>query len=433
MTSHVFRTQIRRALLRPVAYSVALVILAGAGLAARAQDGFLTEKTLEEAPASLEDQIKALGDKGVLFQFNYWGEAWLNASGGVRRGGDYEGLLKIELTLDLEKLVHWDGATLYASMLYPHGNGISYRYVHDYNLLSSIDAYDSVRLYELWLQQTLFDGKFSIRVGQLSIDTNFAVSNNSALFLNTIFGTIGTVDHDVTSPTYPVGSEGILFRGDVTPSIYAQAMAVDDYPGLQNYDDKYGTQFGPNRSHGVLAFYEAGYIPDPPGGTAPLQASYKLGGFYDSQFHPDTSSGTSSHGDYGFYAVADQPLYLAPGSTKDTPRGLSGFAHVSYAPDQRNPVVYYFDTGFDYTGLLPGHPTDVLGAAFSFERLGTDVDLASGAPVISHHEHVIEITYLDNLTTWFNVQPDFQYIINPGGFGKISNAAVFGIRFNVTF
>jgi porin len=421
------------ALLRAVGYSTALAILTLASLTSHAQDGFLMQKAVEEAPASLENQIKALGDKGVLFQFNYWGEAFGNFSGGVERGGDYEGLLKIELTLDFQKLIHWDGATLYASMLYPHGNGISEKYVHDYNLLSNIDAYDSVRLFELWLQQTLFDGKFSIRVGQLTTDNNFFVSNNSALFINSAFGTLGTLLHDVDSPIYPVGSEGIKIHYDINPSIYAQAMAMDDDPGLQNYGNKYGIQFGPDRSHGVLAYYEAGYIPHPPDGSSPLQAAYKLGGFFDSQFHPDISNGTSSHSDYGFYVVADQPLYLAPSSTKDSPEGLSGFARLSYAPDQRNPVVYYFDSGFNYSGLLPGHPTDVLGAAFSFERLGTDVDLDSGAPVISHHEHVIEVTYLANLSSWFNVQPDFQYIINPGGFGKIPNAAVFGIRFNVTF
>jgi porin len=61
------------------------------------------------------------------------------------------------------------------------------------------------------------------------------------------------------------------------------------------------------------------------------------------------------------------------------------------------------------------------------------VYLASGAPVLSHHENVLEITYLANLTEWFSLQPDFQYIFNPGGFGRTPNAAVAGIRFNVTF
>jgi len=413
--------------------AVALAILALGAISGRAQDGFLSQKALEGAPASLEDEIKALGDKGALFQFNYWGEAFANLSGGVRRGGDYDGLVKISLKLDLQKLVQWDGATFYASALYPHGNGITDHYVHDYNILSNIDAYDTVRLSELWLQQSCFSGSFSIRAGQLVTDNDFFVSTNGGLFINSAFAVIGTVLHDVIPPIYPVASEGLRVHLDVTPSFYIQAMAVDDNPGAQNYDNKHGVQFGPSASHGVLGFYEAGYIPNPPANGSPLQAAYKLGGFFDTQFHPDLSNASTSHGDCGFYAVADQPLYISPAGTKDSPQGLSGFARLSYAPDQRNAVVYYFDAGFNYTGILPGRPTDILGAAFSFERLGTDVEQASGAPVLSHHEHVLEITYQANFTSWFSLQPDFQYIINPGGFGRTPNAAVAGVRFSLTF
>ncbi len=225
--------------------AVALAILAFAAITGRAQDGLLTQKSLEDAPAGLEGGIKALGDKGALFQFNYWGEAFANLSGGVRRGGDYEGLLKISLNLDLRKLVQWNGATIYASMLYPHGNGITDQYVNDYNVLSNIDAYDSVRLFEFWFQQTFFDGRFSIRLGQLTTDNDFFVSNNSALFINSALGTIGTVLHDVVAPIYPVGSQGIRLHYDFTPSFYVQAMAMDDNAGAQNLNDKRGTQSAP--------------------------------------------------------------------------------------------------------------------------------------------------------------------------------------------
>jgi carbohydrate-selective porin OprB len=46
---------------------------------------------------------------------------------------------------------------------------------------------------------------------------------------------------------------------------------------------------------------------------------------------------------------------------------------------------------------------------------------------------VIELTYLANICPNFSLQPDIQYIINPGGFGKASNALVAGVRFNLTF
>ena len=37
-------------------------------------------------------------------------------------------------------------------MLYPHGESLTDKYVHDLNRVSNIDAYDSVRLYDLWFE-----------------------------------------------------------------------------------------------------------------------------------------------------------------------------------------------------------------------------------------------------------------------------------------
>ena len=87
-------------------------------------------------------------DAGVTPLINYTGEELANLSGDTGQGGNYEGLLKLGLTLDLEKLVKWTGGSLYFAVLYPHGLGITNRYVHDYNVLSNIDAYDSWRLFE---------------------------------------------------------------------------------------------------------------------------------------------------------------------------------------------------------------------------------------------------------------------------------------------
>jgi carbohydrate-selective porin OprB len=115
---------------------------------------------------------------GVTFAGEYTGEIFGNLSGGIQQGASYEGLLKLTLQLDLKKILDWDGASIYASALYPHGNGLSSQYTGDFNLLSSIDASDSVRLFELWFQQKFFEsvdsnranvsrrGILSIRVGK---------------------------------------------------------------------------------------------------------------------------------------------------------------------------------------------------------------------------------------------------------------------------
>jgi porin len=413
-------------------------LLAMAGIAAGGQESAAPSPASPATPldpaAIIEGGLKPLADRGATLQVAYQGGALAGLSGGYARGGTYEALLTVSLKLDLRKLVSWNGATFYVSGLDPQGTSLTGRYVHDYNVVNSVDAsYNSVRLFELWLQQALWDGKFTIRIGQLTTDNDFFNSPNAALYINSIFGTMGPEAHNADLPTYPLASEGVRVHADLTPSLYLQAISVNDNPGFPATDNHHGVRFGFNSTHGVLSYLEAGYTPPQAANATMPGADYKVGGFYDTQFHPDVATATDSHGTYGFYLMTDQPLYTAPGSTADSPRGVAGFARFSAAPDQRNPVVYYFDAGLNGTGLLPGRPKDVLGAAFSFERLGTDVQLASGAPVISHHEHVIELTYLANLTDHLAIQPDIQYIINPGGFYRTPNALVAGVMFNLTF
>lgn len=48
-------------------------------------------------------------------------------------------------------------------------------------------------------------------------------------------------------------------------------------------------------------------------------------------------------------------------------------------------------------------------------------------------EMVLEFTYQVRLTNWLIVQPDLQYIINPGGTTDFENALVIGARAAVTF
>lgn len=56
-------------------------------------------------------------------------------------------------------------------------------------------------------------------------------------------------------------------------------------------------------------------------------------------------------------------------------------------------------------------------------------------------ETLIEVTYQVQVTPWWQIQPDIQYVLNPGGgildhvnpFRVLSNELVAGIRTNVTF
>ena len=56
---------------------------------------------------------------------------------------------------------------------------------------------------------------------------------------------------------------------------------------------------------------------------------------------------------------------------------------------------------------------------------GGDFRAATGA---EGHETAIELTYRARITDGLEVQPDIQYIVNPGTDPALDNALVFGIR-----
>ena len=380
-----------------------------------------------EAPAQ---QPQAAQAKAIWFPFSYTGEALGNLSGGYKRGAIYEGLLDVGLQGDLGKIVGWNGASFLVSGLYPHGPSLTNNFVHDFNSVSNIDAYDSIRLYETWIQQDLADGKLSIRAGQILSDTEFFISDNAALFINGAFGELPIVSQNLSAPAFPVARPGVRIRWAATDSISVQTGVFDGNAGNPAVNNKHGVDWKLNPEDGVLAISEVAFNRYGEQSKRGLRGLYKFGAFFHSSMANQAFPGRAAHADFGGYFIADQQLWSEPG--KDD-QGLSGFFRVGGAPDGRNTVPFYFDTGLNYKGLLPGRDKDTAGIGFSYTKLSPNLRGTDGAPFSSHHEAILEATYNVQANDWLTVQPDFQYIFNPGASQNLPNALVAGIRFNVTF
>jgi porin len=87
----------------------------------------------------------------------------------------------------------------------------------------------------------------------------------------------------------------------------------------------------------------------------------------------------------------------------------------------------------DYTELLPGRNKDIAGIGFCYAKRSPNLCDEAGEPFGSHHKASLETTYKVQVKDWLAVQPDFQYIFNPGACESLPNALVAGIRFNVSF
>ena len=146
------------------------------------------------------------------------------------------------------------------------------------------------------------------------------------------------------------------------------------------------------------------------------------------------------HGNYGIYAVADQTVWQ---SAADSSRNLNIFARIMGAPDTQNLIDFSFNGGVTLASPLPGRDNDQAGIDFGLGKVSSraaGLDRDAGVTARGTEE-LIELTYQAQIIPWLAVQPDFQYIVHPGGgvadpddpAHNLRNEFVAGVRAVTTF
>lgn len=377
-----------------------------------------------------------LADLGIDFSPVYTGEVMNEAAGGHAGNRTiYDHNLNLPLTVDLEKALGWRGATFHANAFWLAGRSLTDDCIGDLANISNISAYPTWRLNELWLAQTFWDKKASIKIGSLATDSDFFVPAASALFLNSSFGCFSLIAANLPNPPiYPVAAPGVRFWVQPDPRVYFQVGIYDGDSGAQDVN-KNGTDFHLAQADGALIFSEIGYNLHPGADDKTLDGALKIGSFIHTKSlqtwsHLIAGSGDPQSLNFGVYGIAEHDLYKRDGQK------LTGFIRGGGAPDDRNVIGWYLDAGLNFTGLLPGRANDVAGIAFArstFSRSYGDYVQATDGFRLSGAEMVIEATYRAQITPWWTVQPDLQIILAPSGDPKCDTALVVGLRTGISF
>ena len=413
---------------------------------------------------------KSLEDKGLTFSVNEVSEVWANLTGGLRTGATYDGLTTAALKLDLAKLANWPGATFYVNAYQIHGFGPSNNFVGNQQFVTNIEATPSTKLYDLWLEQSLYNDRVSIRIGQQGMNDEFMTSKASEIFLNGSFGYPDVNERDLPSsgPNYPLA----------TPMARAKVKISDQFTYIGAIFN--GDPAGPGRGTGpeeedpqIRDFSGTAFrLQDPPlivnelwydvGGDKPsasLPGIYKIGAWvhtgtfglsknnYTGTPLPFTVPAPLYRGNFAIYALADQMVWRKPGAKDE---GITLFGLVLGAPDDRNAEDLYAEGGFSWKGVIESRPEDSFGVAFAFAHtsnafrsLGEEsVALTGNGKLYATNETIIEATYLYKAAPWWTLQPDIQYVVNPSaslppdspGVTTIpKNALVIGLRTKIDF
>jgi len=400
-----------------------------------------------------------LAGRGVTFAVNYIGDALGNPVGGFAQGTRYIGRLDVELAVDMQKAVGWNGLKFFANGYQIHGESISALNLGVLMPASFIEALPSSRLFEIYLEQSLLDDHMSLRVGQLSADSEFAVSESGAAFLNGSFGwpSILGINLPDGGPSYPLASPGarLAFNPNDTLGFLVGVFSADpagNCPAAEPPEDcnPYGVLF-PFTSPLVIAEAAIKYNR----AEGELAGKLKLGMWRDfGRNVPDAIGnnglpigligvpGSRAENDYGFYAILDQMVYRLPGP--GAPRGITLFGSYMQAPPKGNLIQHYFEAGVTLYGLMDERPHDMLGVGVIYTGVSAQVvDFYEriGWPVVPSFESVLEVSYTAEIARGLYLQPDFQYFWNPGGHTSdpndprvaIPDAAVFGLRTTINY
>ena len=425
-----------------------------------------------------------LADEGITISLEWQSDVFVNVRGGIREGAVTDGLLRLGLDFDcrrLTQLAFFNDSEVHVQEVYPYGTDIS-KLVGDIGGVNNNAAYNSPRLYELWFQKGFQMGTIisSVRIGLMGADQEFDVNGTGSLFINSSFGAPLGLSGNAPIPTYPFTALG--FRVDFSAGnernikvnfrsgVYDGNSAAPKFgpfavgaPASPAYN-KYGVDFHLNPNAGLIFLNELDFDflrREPP--AVPAKNSERwffgpghllIGGFYATNRFENTYEAELQNfgapsaptrvrevsGDYGIYVLLEQRFYEeAPGS----PNGLFLFGRGCRLPDDRNFITVSVDAGAVYKGVFrrQSGSQDSFGIAFAYNSVS---DKVRHAVAVARNERVqgvlnfesepiLEATYVLPVTTHWQLQPDVQWVIRPGGTDALRNALVIGLRSSLTF
>lgn len=393
-----------------------------------------------------------LSSHGISLGIQETSEYLGNLSGGTRQGFEYDGLTQVVGQLNTQRAFGHYGGLFNISFLNIHGKNLSTDNLQSLQTASGIESAPSTRLWEAWYDQKFLDeDRLDVKVGQISIDQEFMVSNNALYFVNTMFGWPALPSYDMPGGgnAYPLSAFGARISARPVDGVTVLAGVFNGTPLGSNGDNLHGTSFPWSGGKLYIAEMQFAYPAlgsmVEPGQSQPLGWTYRLGAWYNTRndFSAISASGQDAglqySGNYAVYAVADKLVWRDP---IDPNRTVAVFGRVMGTPlTDRNLVDFSMNAGLVFHSFFRNRPADTFGVGMGYTHVSNQApqQVLQNLDSIPHGEVFAELTYQYQLKPWIQIQPDIQYVVNPGagvvdtGDTRIKNELVVGVRTNISF
>jgi len=356
------------------------------------------------------------------------GELALDLVGVVSGGNDHQvhEVDKTTLTadIDFEKLTGWSGGS--GSVTLQHtSTGLPNAATGSLQGINNIEAgQSSTRLFEAWVQQA-FGDKGSVRVGLQDLNGEFGVTDSSALLLSPESGMASEIA--ATGPggpsIYPKAGLALRLVLSPTENTYFQAAAYNARVGSLGDAGGIDTSF----DDGVIQIIEGGWT----GAGKLAVGAWRYSKSQDDLFDTDLLGDPIKRTSQGAYIMAEHRL-VDGGEMGLT---VTGFVRTGVSDGDTGPFRSSWNTGLLIEHALGSRPDSQFSIGYDQAQLGDKYRAASaagGQPLGKTESHA-EITYFDQITEHFSIQPDLQVVWHPGGVASAKPAWVGTIRFGASF
>jgi len=395
----------------------------------------------EHEPGEAEVEVLGIGSQfdafrrgieshGITLGGSYTAEFSGVVTGGIRRRFDFRNLLTIDLGVDLDEAIGWSGASAFLQYLSVNPNGGAKGGSNDAGDIQGYSNLESRRhldtIYELWFQQELFDERLRFKAGKFDANSEFAFVDAAGDFANSSAGFSPTI---LALPTYPESATGAgVFGTVVDTDRLVLELAYGFFDGATSADEVETGRRGPSTffdSHlsddyfhivqAVLSWEGGGSNGWWRAGRATLGGWYHDGTF--ERFDGGVENGTG-----GLSATFEQRVWASDARSVDV------FGQLGWADDIVAEIGGHVALGIVCGGCILAREQDRMGAYATLALLSDE----PGAG-FDGDELAIGVFYRFQLPAATFVQPEIQYVVNPGGNPNLDDALVLGVRAGIEF
>lgn len=430
---------------RCLLFGIALLCACPATARQAAGDGWLNQSTLTGDWSGVRPKLE---DDGITLRAHWTTESAGNPSGGHYQTARYTQQLDLGADFDLSRLWGIPDAKIQFTLTDRSGRSLSADAIgNQFAVQELYGAGQNFRLAELNYQQDLLEHKVSIELGWSPLGDHFANLPAFCNFQNgVICGHANAMTTNSGAHNFPTAEWGARIEVRPAAGFYVASGIYQVNPNAGNADEGFNLSF---KSTGAFVPVELGWTTGR--GRGEMPGSLKIGGYYNSSETPDVltdidglSAGLTGapflqhNGRSGGYALANRMVYR---EGPDSDRGLFLGAMVGAGDAATARFRYFWMAGGHYQGTFPGRDNDVVSFMVAYARTNPrltryqrDLDsVTPGAAGIQVWESIAEIDYGMQVAPWLVLRPNLQYVMNPGGNGKIPDAFVVGLYTQVTF